>query len=429
MGLFDGGDIAATLARLVQSPRVQYGADQLKRAFPQASGPLRTNNQFSGGGGTGASPRIGQILSQFSNELGGQLRGTGGQLGGIAARMTPQPQDPLMNLYQQLVDQLEQPVNMPTGINTEDLMKQVRDAIDPIYNQRSQAAKDQSSRARADVQGMYGALADDYERLAPQQIEQAKAAQEEIKALYGQLRSNVEGSYSRVSEEQSDLFKQLGIEAALPEVLQEQAAPVTESLTAASENQAQQQQRYMDIGQMDSTFYREGSPNATMRGNEVSTDMLAQLQDYLNQVEAERTSGIQTAYMDQYNQAQSQLGQQQQLAQTEAARRQEMLWQMLQGQLQSSPQQKALTPDSFMGQLPPETQQSIAGAFTQLQRSPEAVYGKVEDPRNPVPGTFVETTPQWYMSQADEMLRRGEIDAVTHQALQMYMSLYFGSGK
>jgi hypothetical protein len=332
----------------------------------------------------------------------------------------PQQTDPLMDLYAQLIDQLSSPVTMPTGINTDNLMDQVKSAIDPIYTERTNRAQAQSDRGRAEVEQMYRALSNDYERLAPQQAAQSKAAQEQISQLYGQLRSNVEGTYSRVSKEQSELFNKLGIEDALPDVMQEQNAARTDALTAASENQAQQEQRYMDMGNTDQTYYREGSPLSTMRGNEIRTDMLSQLQDYLNQVDAERSSAIQTGYLDQLGQAKSQLSQQQQNAQSEAARRQQMLWEILQSQLKGDT--NASPVDQFMSGLPSQIQQSVSGAFTRLQRSPEAVYGKTKDPRNPST-PFVETTPQWYMAQADEMLRRGEIDPATHQALLMYLQL------
>ncbi len=421
MGIFDP-DIADQLARLTRSPRVQYGVNAIKRALPMASGPL-TGLGLPSAPRRGASPVSGPQYKDQGNLFGSSIGSIISQLGA----QQQQEQDPLMSLYENLISQLQAPVASPTGVDTEDLMSQIRGAIDPIYNQRAQAAQGNADRARSEVKDMYRALSNDYERLAPEQIAQADAAKAEIEQLYGQLRSNVEGTYSRVSKEQGELFKQLGIEAALPDVLNDQQVPMQEALTAASENQAQQQQRYMDIGQTDATYYREGSPLATMAGNEISTDMLYQLQNYLNQNEAERAGGIQSAYLDQLNQANSLLAQQQQAAQSEAGRRQEMLWQMLQGQLQGkNQQQQALTPDTFMGGLPPDQQQAVAGAFTRLQRSPEAIYGKVEDKRNPVPGTFVETTPQWYMAQADEMLRRGEIDPVTHQALQMYMQLYFG---
>jgi hypothetical protein len=420
MSLFGGGDIGALLAQLVQSPRVQYIGRQFGRQFGNAaqhesSGPLRL-----GQGGMGNRPGSGS----FSN-IGAAIGNTARMAAGLAGNGQPQVQqdDPLMNLYQQLIDQLQSPVNMPTGVNTEDLMNQVKRAINPIYDQRAKSAEARTGRATGQVKDMYRALSNDYERLAPEQIAQADAAKKEIENLYGSLRSNIKGDYARVSDEQGDLFKSLGIEAALPDVLEEQQPAVDDALTAAAQNQAGQEQRYMDIGQEDATYYREGSPNATMTGNEISTDMLSQLQDYLGQVEAERTSGIQSAYMDQLGQANSQLGQAQQSAQGEMARRQEMLWQMLQGGMNQK--QQPLTPDSYMAQLPQQLQQSVAGAFTQLQRSPEAVYGKVEDKRNPVPGSFVETTPEWFMAQADQMLKRGEIDPQTHQALLMFLQLNY----
>lgn len=416
--------LAAALAQLVTSPRVQFGVNQLKRQIPNIGGPFVTTPPNI----RGASP----IQRNSPRSAGGAGNAFGSGVGSFLSALNgqaQQQQDPMQMLYAQLLQQLQSPVSSPTGIDTEDLMNQVKRAINPIYDARAQTAKNQTSRATKDVQGMYGALSQDYKELAPEQAAQAAAAKEEIEGLYGQLRSNIEGTYSRVSSEQGELFKQLGIEAALPEVLGDQNEAVTDSLTAASENQAQQEQRYMDIGQMDQSYYRQGAPNAVLAGNEISSNMLAQLSDVLNQIEGERSSGIQSGYMDQLGQAQNNLAQQQQSAQSEAARRQGMLWDMLQSQMQGSKQQQQMTPDSYMQSLSPQGQQGVAGAFTQLQRSPEAVYGKVQDPRNPVPGTFVETTPEWYMQQADQMFSSGQIDAKTHQDLLMYIQLYFKSGQ
>ncbi len=362
--------------------------------------------------------------------LGGISKIPKGTTGAQAAKPNQgqQQTDPIAALYAQLIDQLRSPVDMPTGIDTKNLMGQVQSALNPIYDQRIQAAEAQTGRARKDVQGMYAALSNEYKQLAPQQIEQANLAKQEIENLYGQLRSNIQGDFSRVSNEQSELFKQLGIEDALPEVLAEQQAPVQDALIAASENQAQQQQRYMDIGQQDATYYREGAPLATMTGNEISSDLLFQLQQYTNQANAERTAGIQSGYMDQLSNAQNQLAQMQQSGRQEEARRQEMLMQMLNSQMQAQSKPQELNVNTFMSSLPEQMRSSVANSFTQLQRSPEAVYGKVEDKRNPVPGTFVDTNPNWYMAQADNLLQQGQIDAATHQALLMYMQLYFGLG-
>lgn len=420
MALFDNTGLIDTLIRLTRSSGARAVGNQ---AISQLGRPLALPNSRSGiGSRPGASQRF---------DAGAAGSSIGKSLGSLGALFTggqqQQQSDPLMELYQQLVGQLQSPVDMPTGIDTNNLMQQVRAAIDPIYDQRIAQARGETERGTKQVKDMYRALSNDYERLAPQAAEQAKAAQSEIEQLYGQLRTNITGDYTRVAQEQADLFSQLGIEEALPTVLDEQGDITTQATTAAAENQAQQQQRYMDIGQMDQSYWREGSPLATMTGNEISVDMLNALQNYVSQANAERTSGIQSGYLDQLSQAQNQLMQQQQMAQGEAGRRQEMLWQMLQSQLQGG-QQQELTVDSFMAGLPPQTQQSVAGAFTRLSRSPEAVYGKVEDKRNPVPGSFVETTPNWYLQQADEMLKRGEIDPTTHQALVMYLQLYHGMG-
>lgn len=412
---YDNASLINKLIQLTKSPRVREIAGSAIRSLTPM--PLRS-----------AAPSAAQTFgaAQRYRDPNG-LASSFGQIGSILNQGL-QPQDPIAALYEQLLNQLQSPVQQPTGVDTEDLMNQIQSALNPLYDQRAKAAQSQSDRARADVENMYRALSNDYERLAPEQAQQAQQAQADVEQLYGQLRSNIEGSYARVSDQQADEFQRLGIQDALPSVLEKQQAPVQEALTAASENQAQQAQRYMDIGNIDQTFYREGSPIATMAGNEYSTDLLNQLSDYLKQNEAERVSGVQSAYLDQLGQAQGLLAQQQQAAQSETARRQEMLFQLLQGQLQGGQQQK-LTPDSFLSQLDPQQQASVAGAFTQLQRSPEAVYGKVEDPRNPVPGSFVETTPEWYLQQADRLFQNGQIDAATRQNLIMYLQLYYGLGQ
>jgi hypothetical protein len=417
--------IAETLARLLAKPGTSAMGNNLMHQLPQISGPFGvspSSGTYHSNGTNGASA-AGQGIGNVLAGLGKSYSGIGAHLGSLVGALN-QPSDPMQTLYQQLLDQLQSPVNSPTGIDTQDLMKQVQDALNPLYDQRIHQAQDQTKRDTKDVQGMYGALSNDYKQLAPEQIAQAADAQKQIEGMYGQLRSNIEGSYSRVSNEQADLFKQLGIQDALPAVLDKQQAPVQDALTAASENQTQQQQRYMDIGQMDSTYYREGAPNAVLTGNEVSGNLISQLQDYVNKTNAERSTGIQSAYMDQLGQAQNMLLQQQNQAQSQTTHNQDMLFQLLQGQMNQK--QAAATPDTFMAQLPPQIQQQVGAAFTQLQRSPEAVYGKVQDPRNPVPGTFVDTTSNWYAAQADKMYQSGQIDAATYQALLQYLQLQNG---
>lgn len=420
-GGYDPGLISKLLSVL---PTAKYGYSRFQHLLPTATGPLIAPNKSYG---SGASPIVGQFRSPQSDAAGSALSnvlGITGQLG----QLMQQQNNPMTDLYNQLLEQLQQPVAAPNGINKDDLMNQVKAALNPIYDQRAATARAQDARGEADIKGMAKALADDFKASGAAQAKENAQNQADVASIYGQLRSNIEGSYGRVNQDQADLFQQLGIQDALPAVTAQQQPAQMDALNAASANQAQQQQYYQDTSKADQTYYNEGSPIAIMAGNEQAANLLSQLTDYLNQNESERASGIQSGYLDQLGQAQNQLAQQQQMAASETDRRQNMLWQILQSQLQGSKAQQASPLDQFMGSLPSNVQQSVAGAFTQLQRSPESVYGKVEDPRSPVPGTFVNTTPQWYAQQADQMFQNGQIDAATHQALLMYLQLYYGNG-
>lgn len=424
-------NLLTALSNIGRSVGARYLGSQLQRTASQPMPFVMPNT-------IGASPRSSSSVvnpnaaSQLGSIIGQSVKRLPIFSNPALQPQVAQPTDPMMDLYSNLIDQLQQPVKVPTGIDTKDLMSQIQKAINPIYDQRKRAAEERGGRYRKEVAGMYKALADDYKQLAPQQQQEAEQAQQDINNLYGQLRSNIKGDYARVAKDQAAEFKRLGLSSVLPDILKQEQAPVQDALVAAAENQAQQQQRYEDIGNIDAEYYREGSPNAILTGNNIRTDMLAELGNYLDQVDAERTAGIQSGYLDQLGQAQNRLAQQQQVANEENNRRQQMLWEMLQaqaglGKSGTGSSSKTAARDALMSALSPELQQSVADSFTQLQRSPESVYGKVEDPRNPVPGTYVQTTPEWYMAQADQMLKNGQIDEATHQALLEYIQLYYGS--
>lgn len=418
-GLYGSGNIGDLLARLLGSNEVKhlasYGSGKINSLMPQIGGPLRSGSS-GGSSQPGAAPRsLGQWVQPQDNSTG-----INGALGAVA-NFFGQGQDPLQALYQQLLGQLTSPVGQPQAPDQDAIMRRVQAAINPIYDTREENATNTTNRGTQQVGQMYKALADDYKQLAPQQVAQAAQNKKQIEDLYGQLKTNIQGDYSRVSKEQGDLFKSLGIESALPDVLAKQNPGVEDALTSASQTQTQQEQRYQDIGNIDQQYFEEGATNAPLTGNNIATSMVDKLQDYINQAEGERTAGIQSAFNDQYGQAQSQYQTQLGQANQETNQHQSMLWQILQSQMNQKSQ--PVTSDSFLGSLPPQVAQQVGNAYTSLERSPEAVYGKVEDPRSPVPGTFVQTTPEWYMQQADEMFKQGQIDAATHQALLMYLQL------
>lgn len=343
-------------------------------------------------------------------------------------RRSPQPGaspgGDLGDLYEQLLSQLTSPV----GVNEDDLMAQIRGQYDPVFDARRaaieqgmQRTEQRTQRGREDIEGSYEAFAQEYKDLAPEQREQAAQAQADIEQLYGELRSNIEGNYSRIAGEQEDLFAQLGIEGATEEVLDPQQEQTLQSMTAAEELGTQQQQRYMDIGNVDETYYREGAPLARLTGANRSTDLLTQLQDYLSeqemglqQLEAERTSGIQSAYNQLLSQSRSQAASQQQS-------QQQMLWQMLQSQMEGQ-QPQELTPETYYQTLPPELQQEVGAAFRSIERSEAVQTGQVP---GRVGGTFVSTPDAYWLEAAEQMRSEGRISDQAYMALVNYIRMSF----
>lgn len=334
------------------------------------------------------------------------------------------------DLFEQLLGMLTGGV----GVDEADLMNQIRRQFDPVYDARvaaiqsmMQRAQQRTSRGREDVEAMYEALGQDYERLAPEAAEQAEEAQAEVEDLYGQLRSNIEGNYSRIAQEQEEMFEQLGIEAAAPEVMEPQSERATEAMNRAAELEAINAQRYQDIGNIDESYYRQGAPLARLTGSNRSSEMLSRLQDYMAQrqseiaaAEAERTAGIQGAFTQLLQQARGQAAQQQ-------SQQAGMLWNILQAQMEAQ-QPQEMTSDLFLSQLQPQLREGVSSAFRSLERSPEAVFGKVEDPRNPTPGTFVPVTEEWWLNSVDEMHQRGQISDATRQALIQFLRMRFAEG-
>lgn len=342
-----------------------------------------------------------------------------------------QPQrDLLGELYNSLISQLQEDVS----VDEDDLMAQIRAAYDPVYNARRSAieemmrsAQQRSATGRQEVVNQYESLGKDYERLAPEATAQAEQFRAGTEELYGKLRSNIEGNYSRIQQEQKELFEELGIEAAAPEVLEPQGKAAAEATTDAETLGTLAQQREREVGQLESRYWREGAPLARLQGSNMSAEMLAGLEDYLRsretditQLEAERSSGIQGAYTQLLQQAQ-------QNAQSQERWQTEMLFNVLNQQMEARNQpQEELTPESYLSMLGPQAG-NVLDAYRQIERSPEAVVGKQfigeTLPDYPVPGEVAPITDQWWLAQVDEMLEAGMIDETTAQLLMNYIRL------
>lgn len=343
----------------------------------------------------------------------------------FAAPVAP---DPLGELYTSLIEQLQGPV----GVDESDLMAQIRRQFDPVFDARRAAleemmatAERRTGRGRGEVESQYEALRRDYLERAPEARQQAQEAQAEVEELYGQLRSNIEGNYSRIQQEQADLFEQLGIEAAAPEVLEPQGEEAAGAMTRADELGTLAEQRMADIGEIDESYYRSGAPLARLTGSNISTDMLRNLEDYLRgretditQLEAERTAGIQGAFTQLLQQAQSRAQQQEQF-------QQQMLFDILRGQMEARQQEPPdLTdPLTFVQTLPGPQRQNLMDAYARIQQDPTVIENRQPFSQSLIGGETVPTTPQYLISLADKMLEESTISQPTYQNLVYLLSL------
>src|ERR1043165_3606352 len=107
-------------------PSAKYGYNRFQNILPHALGPLIGGG--NNGGQPGAAPIVGQWHDPNQEAVGnafGNVLGIGGALG----QYLQQQNDPMTQLYNQLLQQLQQPVASPTGINKDDLMNQVKAAL------------------------------------------------------------------------------------------------------------------------------------------------------------------------------------------------------------------------------------------------------------------------------------------------------------
>lgn len=331
---------------------------------------------------------------------------------GMQQRTQPpqQQESQLGELYETLLGLL----TTNQGVNPDALMAQTRSQIDPIYDARRQDAESRTARGREDVESLYSDLSGDYKETALEQEEFAQQDQQAVEQLYGELRKNMEGNYARISEEQEEMFSQLGIEEAAPEVMAPQGEQALASMNRADELGAINEQRYEDIGNIDRDYYSEGAPLANLTGTNRSSDMLFELESFLNNLESERAAAINQQYGSALS---SQQGRADQMQMQQA----DMLWNILQRQLDATQQEpQEMTPDLFLGMLPPNTQQGVAEAYRSIERSEGAVTGQTP---GAVPGTYVSTPDAWWLEQASRMYEEGAIDKTTYDALSSYIRM------
>lgn len=407
------------------------------------------------GAGAGLSPgiaasRVGSSSRSRSDSPGGfgaiagRFRSGVEDMIGQAAQNYSGMQQPQSNPLDQLLQMMQGMVGAGAGSTYEpdldDLMSQIRRQIDPVYDARLAAIEELSGRAterigagRADVEGMYNQLSQDYGTMGEEAAGLLDESQQESQQISGQLKKNIKGNYSRIAEEQAELLQGLGQEHVMPDALAAQGADQAFQQSQADTMGAANESFYNQLGAADQGYYQQGAPLAKLEGANRSSDLLAQLEDYLAQAQAgqmelegQRTSDINTAFNQMAMQAQ-QFAQQQSAGQGQQQwGRMTDLYNMLLPMYgpQEQPEQIGTQSQMIAGQLglAPRENSQFQSALADIGSNPALLYGQIEDPRT---GESVKTNPQQVSQIIREYARSKGLSSSVENALMMWAESVF----
>jgi hypothetical protein len=351
---------------------------------------------------------------------------------GVSA--TPNPLDQLMQQIQSIqvqatpFDQLMQQATGSAGAQFDPLIKQL---------EAEMARTEKRGKAnQGEAKSMYNALATDIAAEMPQITEQMNAASQETQNRYDQTQQDLKNQYNSQAQQQAELFKQLGIQAATPGASQQ-----------ASEDQAYfQQQSQVDedaamqlLSQMknsDISYNQQSADNTRLAGVNAASDIGAQLEDYMQTAGGQMSglkSGRESAIQGMLAQLQQQDAQRmQEQENTEYDRLMDMFnLQLKMQEMQNDANAKAGRAQDrlFKGTNGPSgasnylseiygsgdtfTSKSIMDVLNDVMQSPEAVAGKYQSEEmkdsygNPM---TMDVTPEYLTDMLRQRMQEGSSD-------------------
>lgn len=347
---------------------------------------------------------------------------------GVSA--TPNPLEQLMQQIQGITAQ---------ATPYEQLMQQATGSagaqFDPLIKQLEAEMARTQKRGKAnqgEARSMYNALATDIAGEMPEITAQMNEASQETQGRYDQTQAALKNQYNDQAQQQAELFKQLGIQAATPGASQQ-----------ASEDQAYfQQQSQTDedaamalLSQMknsDVSYNRQSADNTRLAGVNTASDIGAQLEDYMQTAGGQMSglkSGRESAISAMLAQLQQQDAQRMQTQEnTEYDRLMDMFNLQLKMQEMQSRDSKAADP-LFKGTNGPSgasnylsevygsgdtfTSKSIMDVLNDVMQSPEAVAGKYQSKEmkdnygNPM---TMDVTPEYLTDMLRQRMQEGNSD-------------------
>jgi hypothetical protein len=181
--------------------------------------------------------------------------------------------------------------------------RQFDPVIDSLKNEMS-GTKKRAARNQDTARSMYGDNAKDILAQIPNITNEMSQASQATEARYNEAQEALQGQYNQQAQQQAELFKQLGIQAAAPE-----AGRQAMEDQAYFQNQSNlDKQSAMDVlssyGATDRQYTRDTAANTRLAGENTAQDIGFQLEDYLQaaqgqmgSLQQQRATGIEQALM------------------------------------------------------------------------------------------------------------------------------------
>lgn len=175
------------------------------------------------------------------------------------------------------------------GMSDKEIARLINQSVSGTYNpqikaiqQEMGAAKRRAGSAKADLKALYNDLSGYYDSRMGASGKMYGVAQKGAQARTQGLKNAITADYTERLKEQVDMYKQLGIEAAAPSATEGQYADQASQLATADMSGNAEAQALAVQQQGDQTYWNEGAAIAQLEGAEQQTNVITQLQDYLN---------------------------------------------------------------------------------------------------------------------------------------------------
>lgn len=287
------------------------------------------------------------------------------------------------------------------------------------------SAKKRAKGAKRDIKAIFDDLVDYYEGQEKPTKERAKQYKEEAKQQAASLKQSIADDYAQRLREQVDLYKSLGIEAAVPSATEGQYSDQANALAVAENTRAAEEAALTQQEAADLAYWAEGAGTANREGAEYQADIARQLQAFLDKQEA-ALAEVKGQKKAAYHQAVMQLEQQ---AAESAARQQNELWnRMLElAKLKNSMSSSSNMPNrGLSGALAYLNDQRLGNIFQQYLAEAQ-IWGNSPQGKLYYGGRGPSTPEEWAQVIRDNAANKG-LSPADQLALWQAALRYYGRG-